>query len=41
MLISSMLNLRVFCTNIVTAAFSSYIYIEKAAKMSFVQKTRM
>ncbi len=38
MSISSTLNARVFCTNIILAAFSSYMYLEKAAEKSFVQK---
>jgi len=29
---------QIFCTNIVSAAFSSYTYVEKAAETTFVQK---
>ncbi len=29
----------IFRTNIILAAFSSYTYVEKAAKMTFIQKT--
>jgi len=39
--ISSMLNMRVFRTNFVSAAFSSYMYIEKAAETSFVRRMLM
>jgi len=30
----------VFLTNIILAAFFGYMYVEKAAKMTFLQKTR-
>jgi len=33
-----MLNAQIFRTNVVLAAFSSYMYIEKAAQTKFVQK---
>jgi len=35
--LSSRLNARVFRKNVVSAAFSSYMYEEKAAETSFVQ----
>jgi len=38
--ISSTLNTRVFRTNVISAAFSSYMYVEKSAKMMFVRKRR-
>jgi len=34
--ISSTLNVRVFSTNVIWAAFSSYMYVEKAAETTFV-----
>jgi len=30
---------QIFCTNIIWAAFSSYMYVVKAAKTTFVQKS--
>jgi hypothetical protein len=33
-----MLNVQICHTNVVLAAFSSYMYIVKAAEMTFVQK---
>jgi len=36
--ISSTLNARVFHTNVISAAFSSYMYIEKAAETNFFTK---
>jgi len=38
--ISSTLNVQIFRSNVVLAVFSSYMYIEKAAKMTFVRKMR-
>ncbi len=38
--ISSTLYARVFRTNVVSADFSSYVYLEKAAETTFVQKMR-
>ncbi len=29
---------RNFCTNVVSAAFPSYMYVEKAAEMMFIRK---
>jgi hypothetical protein len=40
-LISSTLYARVFRTNVVSADFSSYVYIEKAAETTLVQKICM
>ncbi len=37
-LISSTFYVLIFQTNVVSAAFSSYIYVEKAADTTFVQK---
>jgi len=34
-----MLNTRVFCTNIISAAFSSYMYVIKAAE-TYVRKVQ-
>jgi len=39
--ISSTLNAGIFCTNNVLAVFSSYMYIAKAAKTTFVRKICM
>jgi hypothetical protein len=36
--ISSTLNARIFCTNIILAAFSSYIDVEKAAETTVIRK---
>jgi len=36
--ISSMFYVQIFCTNVVSAAFSSCMYIVKAAEMTFIQK---
>jgi len=38
--ISSMFYVQIFRTNIVSAAFSSYMYIVKAAETTFVQNIR-
>ncbi len=38
--ISSTLNARIFCMNVVSAAFSSYMYVDKAAETTFVRKMR-
>jgi hypothetical protein len=38
--ISSTLNARFIRTNVILAAFSSYMYVEKAAKTTFIQKRR-
>jgi hypothetical protein len=35
-----MLNAHIFRTNVILAAFSSYMYIVKAAETTFVQKIR-
>jgi len=40
MSISSTLNAQIFCTNVVLAAFSSYMYVVKAAETTFVWKIR-
>ncbi len=39
--ISSTFYARVFCTNVILAAFSSYMYVEKAAEAMFVRKIRL
>jgi hypothetical protein len=31
-------NIRIFRTNIVSAAFTTYMQLEKAAEMTFIQK---
>jgi len=36
-----MLHARNFRTNVVSAAFLSYMYLEKAAETTFVRKTRV
>jgi len=36
--ISSTLNAQIFCMNVVSAAFFSYMYIVKAAKTTFVRE---
>jgi len=36
--ISSTLNVRVFCINVISTAFSSYMYVEKAAETTYIQK---
>jgi len=38
--ISSMLNVQIFRMNVVLAAFSSCMYVVKAAEMTFVRKIR-
>jgi len=38
--ISSTFYEQLFCTNVVSAAFSTYMLLEKAVKMAFVWKTR-
>ncbi len=38
--ISSALYPFVFCTNVVSAAFSTYMQVEKAAKTMFIQKNK-
>ncbi len=36
--ISSKFNAQIFCTNVISAALSSYMYVVKAAKTTFIQK---
>ncbi len=32
---------QIFCTNVISAAFTTYMQLEKAAKTTFVWKIRM